>query len=65
VYETSSNGSTLRIPLQSVPINRSPMGGAAFGDSTGVEASWSLGGFLKEHIVPRLPGLATGLLSAI
>jgi hypothetical protein len=39
VYETSMNRSTLQIPLQSVPIDRTPSGAAAFGNAAGVEAA--------------------------
>jgi hypothetical protein len=39
VYETMTSESTLRLPIQSAPIDRTPSGAAAFGSAAGVEAA--------------------------
>ena len=53
MYDTTMNDySTLMIPLQAEPIDRTPAGAAAFTSETGVEASdiWGdLGNLAIQH----------------
>jgi hypothetical protein len=61
---------SLRLPLQTAPIDRSPSAAALSG--SGVEASFDFGDILSglaQQAVPALvqaaPGIISGLLSAI
>jgi hypothetical protein len=53
VYDTSTDdvSTGLRIPVQSVPIERGPAGEAAFRNESGVDASFDWGG-LAETLIP-------------
>jgi hypothetical protein len=39
VYTTTHNESTLFIPLQAAPVDRTPAGVAAYGEAAGVDAA--------------------------
>jgi len=70
VYETSNNRSTLRIPLQSAPIDRTLSGSAAFRDAAGVEAAgWldDIVGTVRHvgDVVGKIGGVAGPILGAL
>jgi hypothetical protein len=39
VYATTTTESTLHIPLQAAPVDRTPSGVAAYGEAAGIEAA--------------------------
>jgi hypothetical protein len=57
VYETTMNDhSTLMIPLQAAPIDRTPVGAAAFNSEAGVDASIDWGS-VGSSLLQAAPGI--------
>jgi hypothetical protein len=57
VYETTMNDhSTLMIPLQAAPVDRTPAGAAAFSSEAGVDASIDWGA-IGNTLLQAAPGV--------